>query len=221
MILTRMRMCLWSIAHLDPLAVYKHGLHGEIDADGVAVTLDKRAGPESLHHASLASTAIADQHDLEQVVEALVVAHHQIVGVATRHSLTGTHATATATATVAMDFATSRMTIYAIAVSTSLPSSNCVHFGPSYSAYRPAPRCDSYQRRIAGPMTPPPTFPSCLSAFLFDFFSFARLCLSITIHLLLSLFKLNLIFNLIFEISVRVRESMNECMKSRIKEKKM
>jgi len=42
------------------------------------VTFDERAGPETLHHASLARTAITDQHDLEQIVEALVVAraHH-------------------------------------------------------------------------------------------------------------------------------------------------
>jgi len=51
------------------------------------VTLDERAGSEALHHARLPRAAVADQHDLEQVVEAIVVAraHHQIVGVAARH----------------------------------------------------------------------------------------------------------------------------------------
>lgn len=56
------------------------------------MALDERAGPEALHHAGLACAAVADQHDLEQVVEALVVAraYHQVVGIATRHSHRGT-----------------------------------------------------------------------------------------------------------------------------------
>lgn len=108
-------------AHLDPLAVYEHGLHGEVDADGVAMALDERAGPEALHHAGLARAAVADQHDLEQVVKALVVAraHHQVVGVAARHS----HRDSRGGEGDGDDgrirtLPTSRMTIYAIAVST-------------------------------------------------------------------------------------------------------
>lgn len=53
------------------------------------MTFDERAGSEALDDASLARAAVADQHDLEQVVEPLVVvarAHHKIVGIAARHS---------------------------------------------------------------------------------------------------------------------------------------
>lgn len=52
------------------------------------MTFDERAGPETLDDAGLARAAVANQHYLEQVVEPLVVAraHHQIVGIAARHS---------------------------------------------------------------------------------------------------------------------------------------
>lgn len=74
-------------AHLDPLAVDDHGLHRKIDADGASVTLDERTRPEALHQAGLARAAVADQHNLEQIVEALVArVHHQIVGIAAGHS---------------------------------------------------------------------------------------------------------------------------------------
>lgn len=85
------------------------------------MALDERAGPEALHHAGLARAAVADQHDLEQVVKALVVAraHHQVVGVAARHS----HRDSRGDEGDGGDgrirtLPTSRMTIYAIAVST-------------------------------------------------------------------------------------------------------
>lgn len=74
-------------SHLDPLAVYEYGLHGKVDADGVPVTFDERARLEALHQTGLACATITDQHNLEQVVEILVVCvHHQIVGIAARHS---------------------------------------------------------------------------------------------------------------------------------------
>lgn len=52
------------------------------------MTFDEGAGLEALDHASFARSAVTDQDDLEQIVEALVVARtrHQVVGVATRHS---------------------------------------------------------------------------------------------------------------------------------------
>lgn len=79
--------CIANATHLHPLAVYEQGLHGEVDADGIAVAFDERAGSEALYHACLARPAVADQHNFEQVVEAFVArAHHQVVGIATRHS---------------------------------------------------------------------------------------------------------------------------------------
>lgn len=53
------------------------------------MAFDECAGPEALDHAGLARATVTDQDDLEQVVEPLVIvarAHHQIVGIATRHS---------------------------------------------------------------------------------------------------------------------------------------
>jgi len=51
---------MWNAAHLHPLAVYEHSLHGEVDTDGVAVALNKCSGPEALYHASLACATVAD-----------------------------------------------------------------------------------------------------------------------------------------------------------------
>ena len=59
-----------------------------------------------------------------------------------------------------------RTTTYAIAVSTSLSSSNCVHFGPSY---HPA-ACDPYQWRIVKLLLIPPSFLSSCFSFRFLFF---------------------------------------------------
>lgn len=56
-------------AHLDFLAVDLDGLHGKVNADGVALVLGVRAAFEPLHDARLAGAAIADQHDFEQKVE--------------------------------------------------------------------------------------------------------------------------------------------------------
>lgn len=56
-------------AHLDFLAVDFDGLHGKVNADGVALVLGVRAALEPLHDARLAGAAVADQHDFEQKVE--------------------------------------------------------------------------------------------------------------------------------------------------------
>jgi len=45
------------------------GLHGKVDANGVALVLGICATFEPLNNACLASAAVADQHDFKQKVE--------------------------------------------------------------------------------------------------------------------------------------------------------
>lgn len=54
------------------LAVDVHRAHGEVDADGVLLLLVVLPRLEAVHHARLAHVGVADQDDLEEVVEGVV-----------------------------------------------------------------------------------------------------------------------------------------------------
>lgn len=54
------------------LAVDVHRAHGEVDADGVLLLLVVLPRLEAVHHARLPHVGVADQDDLEEVVEGVV-----------------------------------------------------------------------------------------------------------------------------------------------------
>lgn len=54
------------------LAVDVHGAHGKVDADGVLLLLVELPRLEAVHHARLPHVGVADQDDLEEVVEGIV-----------------------------------------------------------------------------------------------------------------------------------------------------
>lgn len=54
------------------LAVDVHGAHGEVDADGILLLLVVLPRLEAVHHARLPHVGVADQDDLEEVVEGIV-----------------------------------------------------------------------------------------------------------------------------------------------------
>lgn len=58
--------------YLDFFPIHHNGFHGEIHPDSVAVSLDKGAVFEALHHARFSGTAVANQHDFEQEIERFV-----------------------------------------------------------------------------------------------------------------------------------------------------
>jgi hypothetical protein len=171
-----------SAAHLDPLAVYEDSLHGEVDADGVAMALDERAGPEALHHAGLARAAIADQHDLKQVVEGLVVAraYHQVVGIAARHSHRGTRVVRSE-GDGRVDFVT---LLENYLRHRRVHESSFIQLRPFWSiSHSPTAIRFSGESRDCRP----PFFPS--SSYYFQFLFFAQLFLSLRINHLFSLFE--------------------------------
>jgi len=63
------------INYFDFLAVDLDGLHGKIDADGVALVLGICATLETLNDACFASAAVTDKHDFEQKVEIVLGWH--------------------------------------------------------------------------------------------------------------------------------------------------
>lgn len=65
---------------LDFLAVDLDGLHGKVDANGVALVFGVRAALEPLYNASFTGTAVADQHNLEQEVEVVLGGHGRDAG---------------------------------------------------------------------------------------------------------------------------------------------
>lgn len=54
------------------LAVDVHRAHGEVDADGVLLLLVELPCLEAVHYARLPDVGVADQDDLEEVVEGIV-----------------------------------------------------------------------------------------------------------------------------------------------------
>lgn len=127
------------VSYLDSLAVYEHRLHGEVNADSVPVAFDECARLETLHQAGLACATITNQHDLEQVVEVFVVrAHHQIVGIPTRHSHRQVRDDDGGQAFGMLHLprhSLSTPSSLTVTASSSFPSPNCVHLGTSF---RPA-----------------------------------------------------------------------------------
>lgn len=63
------------INYFDFLAVDLDGLHGKVDADGVALVLGVCATLEPLNDACLASAAVTDKHDFEQKIEIVLGWH--------------------------------------------------------------------------------------------------------------------------------------------------
>lgn len=61
--------------YLDFFAIDLNGLHGKVDANGVALVLGVRATLESLHNARLASAAVADEYNFEQKVKIVLGRH--------------------------------------------------------------------------------------------------------------------------------------------------
>lgn len=61
--------------YFDFFAIDFDGLHGKVDANGVALVLGICATLEPLNNACLASAAVADQHDFEQKVEIVLGWH--------------------------------------------------------------------------------------------------------------------------------------------------
>lgn len=63
------------INYFDFLAIDLNGLHGKVDANGVALVLGICATLEPLNDARLASAAVADKHNFEQKVEIVLGWH--------------------------------------------------------------------------------------------------------------------------------------------------
>lgn len=62
---------------LDLFSIHGDCLHGKVHPDGVAVAFDKISGFEALNYAGLARSAISYQNNLEQEIEAFLIADHQ------------------------------------------------------------------------------------------------------------------------------------------------